>query len=113
MRGSTEIARAWGKGAADVAIQTAKMNTACLRFGKRTQDIYSPLVHTQKYGPAGRDPHRSWYDTSKQRTDSLRQIYLSKSMERREVFRMGWVLCLGQGEIFQKQDWQVSPEDQA
>lgn len=58
----------------------AKMETAGLGF--TTQDIYCPLVHTQKHGPTRRDPHGSRYDTSEQRTDSLQEIYPSQSVER-------------------------------
>ena len=60
----------------------AKMETAGLGL---TQNIYSPLVHTQKHGPTCRDPQRSRYDTSKQRRHPLREIDLSKSSERRWV----------------------------
>lgn len=52
-------------------------------FVRGTQDIYCPLVHTQKHSTTSRDPQSSRYDTSEQRWDPLQEIYLSKTAERR------------------------------
>lgn len=72
---------------------------ACSGFVRETQDIYCPLVHTQKHCSASRDPHGSRYDTSKQRGEPLRQIYLPKSAERRQVSRVRRILGRVKGDI--------------
>lgn len=74
------------------------MDTASvLGFMRGAQDVYCPLVYTQKHGSTGRDPHGPRYDTSKQRGEPLRQINPSKTSEWRQVSRIRRVLSQGQG----------------